>query len=144
MGITFHSEHTGFRLTQKERLKKWIGSVILEGKKRPEKIAFIFTSNESLREINRTYLNHNYFTDVITFGYGEEDRISGDIFISVEQVKMNAGEYGITFGEELRRVMIHGILHLMGFDDRNKKERDRMRELEDEALILWNQEKGNG
>ena len=87
--------------------------------------------------MNREYLNHNYFTDVITFDYTERGIISGDVFISVEQVIANAASYDTEPDEELRRVMVHGVLHLMGFRDGTEKEREEMRKLEDEALLLW-------
>ncbi len=87
--------------------------------------------------MNREYLNHDYFTDVITFDYSEESVISGDIFISVDQVKINAGIFNEAFEEELKRVMIHGVLHLIGFDDATDEEKAGMRKLENEALHLW-------
>lgn len=137
MGISFHSEFPGFQITHKRRIRSWITQQILDRGKKPAEIAFIFTSNEDLKKINRTYLNHNYFTDVITFGYGDEDHISGDIFISVEEVQINAGRFGTHFEEEMRRVMIHGILHLLGYRDGNDKEREKMKKMEEDALILW-------
>ncbi len=87
--------------------------------------------------MNKEYLNHNYFTDVITFDYTEGDVVSGDVFISIDQVRENALVYGVPEEDELRRVMVHGILHLMGFNDASKEEKDTMRELENEALNLW-------
>jgi len=87
--------------------------------------------------MNKSYLNHNQFTDVITFDYSDDDQISGDIFISVEQVKENAVLYKTNGEDELRRVMVHGVLHLMGFDDGTETERKVMREMENEALHLW-------
>lgn len=87
--------------------------------------------------MNRAYLNHNYFTDVITFDYSGEGILSGDIYISVEQVFLNADDYGSEASEELRRVMIHGILHLAGYGDSTVEERKKMRKLENEALNLW-------
>jgi rRNA maturation RNase YbeY len=98
---------------------------------------FIFTSNEQIKLMNLEYLNHNYFTDVITFDYTEGNIISGDIFISIEQVKENAGLYKTELMDELRRVMIHGVFHLMGFQDSNEEERLTMREKENDALHLW-------
>ena len=87
--------------------------------------------------MNREYLNHNYHTDVITFDYTDEDIISGDVFISVEQVKKNAHFYRVDAEEEIRRVMIHGVLHLMGYMDSSSEEKEIMREKENEALNLW-------
>lgn len=137
MEISFHSEIPGFQIKQKKRLREWIRQQILLHEKDPDAIALIFISNEEIRKINRSYLNHNYYTDVITFEYGEGNRISGDIFISMEQVKYNAREYGVSIDEELRRVMIHGVLHLLGYHDNSEEERVHMRKLEEEALFLW-------
>ena len=87
--------------------------------------------------MNREYLNHNYFTDVITFDYTDDNITSGDIFISMDQVKKNAKFYAVEDEEELRRVMIHGVLHLLGFKDDSSDEKETMREKENEALHLW-------
>ncbi len=103
----------------------------------PDALSFIFTSNERLRLMNQEFLNHNYFTDVITFDYSEGNTISGDVFISIEQVKLNAERYGVSAEEEQRRVMIHGVLHLMGYGDASDEEKQIMRKKENEALNLW-------
>jgi len=87
--------------------------------------------------MNRDYLNHNHFTDVITFDYSDGDVISGDIFISIEQVEENASFYNVSQSEELRRVIIHGVFHLLGFGDKTPLEKESMRKLENEALHLW-------
>jgi rRNA maturation RNase YbeY len=137
VGFSFHSEQVKFDINQKLRHKAWIRNCIHLQNKNPGEIAFIFTSNERILELNRSYLNHNDFTDVITFDYSSGDRVSGDIFISVEEVKKNAAFYEVDVEHELRRVMIHGIFHLLGFDDRTEKEAREMREMEDEALHLW-------
>jgi rRNA maturation RNase YbeY len=137
VGISFHNEGISFQLKEKNRHKKWIRECIQSHQKIPGKIAYVFTSNEQLRLMNREYLNHNYFTDVITFDYTEEKCVSGDIFISVEQVVLNAETFGTDAEDELRRVMIHGVLHLMGHTDSTKSEKEEMRNLENEALLLW-------
>ena len=87
--------------------------------------------------MNREYLNHNYFTDVITFDYTDETSVSGDIFISIDQVHENAGLYRVTKEDELRRVVIHGVLHLLGFSDSDEEGEKEMRQLENDALHLW-------
>ena len=137
MAVTFHNDGITFQLKERNRHKRWISGSVRAKEKTPGEITIIFTSNERLRLMNREYLNHNYFTDVITFDYTERGIISGDIFISVEQVIANAASHGTKPEEELRRVMIHGVLHLMGFRDSTDKEREEMRKLEDEALLLW-------
>ena len=137
MSVSFHTEAIQFDLEQKIRHKGWIKNCIKTHKKLPGNISFIFTSNEHLKLMNNDYLNHNYFTDVITFDYSEEDFVSGDVFISVDQVKENARFYKEEPGHELRRVMIHGVLHLLGFRDSDADEKKIMHELENEALHLW-------
>ncbi len=137
MVISFHSDGIQYDLKQKIRHKQWIRKTIISHKKIPGNLNFVFTSNEQLRLMNREYLNHNYFTDVITFDYTDLDLTAGDIFISMDQVKKNAEFYRVGLEEELRRVMIHGVLHLVGFKDSSSAEIRSMREKENEALHLW-------
>jgi rRNA maturation RNase YbeY len=137
VAVTFHNVEISFHLEEKIRLKKWIQQFIESHQKIPGEIAFIFTTNEHLKLMNRDYLNHNYYTDVITFDYTRELVIAGDIFISVEQVAINADTYKTDRMEELRRVMIHGVFHLLGFGDLTEEEQEEMRKMENEALHLW-------
>mgnify|MGYP001826648405 CR=1 FL=1 len=137
MAIRFHSLKISYNLKSKNLHKSWIRSCIDSMGKSCGELSFIFTSNLSLREMNRKYLNHDYFTDVITFDYSEDALISGDIFISIDQVKINAGIFRTEEDEELRRVMIHGVLHLLGFQDSTDAEKAQMRKLENDALHLW-------
>ena len=137
MPVTFHSEKTHFKLGQKLQHKRWINLWVESQDADCGQLSFVFTSNKHLRLINQQYLNHNSYTDVITFDYTEEGLISGDIFISIDQVRINAGIYGTEEGEELRRVMIHGVNHLLGYGDGNDEERETMRQLENDALHLW-------
>ena len=137
MPVTFHTEKTHFKLGQKLQHKRWVNHWIESQEAVCGKLSFIFTSNEHLRLINKEYLNHNYYTDVISFNYAEDELISGDIFISVDQVRINAASYDTEEGEELRRVMVHGVNHLLGYDDGNDEEREIMRKMENDALHLW-------
>ena len=137
MAIQFHSLQIKFDLKNKNLHKSWIKKCIDSYARIPGAISCIFTSNPTLREMNRDYLNHDYFTDVITFDYSEGDLVSGDVFISIDQVQINAGFYNERFDEELKRVMIHGVLHLIGFGDKTEQEKDRMRKMENDALHLW-------
>ena len=137
MPLTFHTEKTKFNLRQKLLHKRWINQWINSHEAVCGELSIIFTSNKHIRLINQKYLNHDYNTDVITFDYGDENTISGDVFISVEEVKINAQSYQVDQDEELRRVMIHGVNHLLGFDDSNDEERRIMRQMENEALHLW-------
>jgi len=135
--ITFHGEEIRFELKQKIFHKKWIRYWLESHHLQPGALSFIFTSNERLKLMNQEFLNHNYFTDVITFDYSEGKSISGDVFISIEQVRLNAKEYTVSVEEEQRRVMIHGVLHLMGYTDASDEEKQIMRKKENEALHLW-------
>jgi rRNA maturation RNase YbeY len=135
--IQFHNADTSFRLRRLRAHRRWIEGCIERYGKQAGAINFIFTSNPYLREINREYLNHNYFTDVITFDYSDGHLLSGDVFISLEKVKENARNFGQSMPQELRRVMIHGVLHLAGYKDASEDEKEVMRNMENEALHLW-------
>lgn len=137
MPVTFHTEHLEFSLKQKLRHKRWIKLWIESQQAICGNIAFVFTSNKQIKLINQEYLNHNYFTDVITFDYTNGKKISGDIFVSIDEVGINAKKYNTKEEEELRRVMIHGVIHLLGHNDESEVERESMRKLENEALHLW-------
>jgi probable rRNA maturation factor len=137
VAIRFHSQGVKFDLQNKNLHKSWIKSNIIAHKRITGSLNFIYISNPGLREMNMEYLNHDYYTDVITFDYTEGDIISGDIFISIDQVRLNAGAYGKSFEDELRRVMVHGVLHLIGFGDANVPEKEMMLKMENEALHLW-------
>jgi len=144
VNITFHSEEIRFELKEKIVHKKWIRYWLESHQLHPGALSFIFTSNERLKLMNQEFLNHNYFTDVITFDYSEGNCVSGDVFISIEQVRLNAREYEVSVEEEQRRVMIHGVLHLMGYADASDEEKKIMREKENEALHLWLKLSTNG
>jgi probable rRNA maturation factor len=135
--VTFHTEKSQFNLRQKLLHKQWIKQWLDSQDAVCGKLSFIFTTNKHLKLINQKYLNHNYYTDVISFDYSEGVKISGDIFISIEQVRINAGTYGAEEEEELRRVMVHGVNHLLGYGDGNEEERGIMRQMENDALHLW-------
>jgi rRNA maturation RNase YbeY len=134
--VYFHSENTKFKFTRKRICKIWIKEIIESYRKSLGTVNIIFTSNSYLLEINQKYLNHNYFTDVITFDYSESLLISGDVFVSIDQVKVNSKDMASSFESELLRVIVHGVLHLLGFKDSNEEETQQIREKEDEALLL--------
>jgi rRNA maturation RNase YbeY len=131
MAILFFNEDIKFNLTQKKLLKNWIKQVIANENKACDSINFIFTSDKFLLEINKKFLSHNYFTDIVTFNYCTNNLISGDIYISLETVKNNSIRFNVSIIEELYRVMVHGVLHLIGYDDSNELEKSIMREKED-------------
>jgi rRNA maturation RNase YbeY len=134
--IDFHTEDLKFHFKGKRKYRKWIDKIVQTEGKTTGTIVFIFCSNRYIRSINSKYLNHNYFTDVITFDYVEGNTVSGDIFVSVEQVRLNSEEYKTGCVQELERVMIHGILHLIGYGDKTNKEQKIMRRKEDAALEM--------
>lgn len=137
MSVSFHTEKSNFNLVQKLQHKRWINQWIESQEAVCGNLSFIFTTNKQIKLINQKYLNHNYFTDVITFDYTEDNTISGDIFISVDQVTINAENYGTDREDEIRRVMIHGVIHLLGYNDESDVESAAMRKMENEALHLW-------
>lgn len=116
------------------QIKSWVERIIHKENRKLGKIEIIITSDEQLLAINRTYLNHNYFTDIITFDNNKKDIVYGNIFISIERIKENAHKYQVTIKREMYRVISHGILHLLGYNDRNEKEKYMMRKKEDKYL----------
>lgn len=133
--IQFFSEGTSFILKNKNAIRSWLIRAINEENKKPWYINFIFCKDDYLLELNKIYLNLTTLTDILTFPYAEQpDIISGDIFISVERVEENAENFGEPKARELRRVMIHGVLHLMGYKDKTVLEKKTMREKENYYL----------
>jgi rRNA maturation RNase YbeY len=134
--INFFNEDIEFPDIDISSYIKWIGKIINQYNYTTGDINYIFCSNKYILQINKKYLNHNYFTDIITFNYNENNIINSDIFISIETVNENADCYNTTFYNELSRVIIHGILHLIGFDDKTKEDQAIMTQKENEALSL--------
>ena len=138
MAIQF-SFQTNYPLKSRTKIKQWIKQVIEAKGKKTGNITYIFCDDEYLLEVNKQYLQHDYYTDVITFDYVENDLISGDIFISTDRERENALAFGSSETEELHRVIIHGALHLLGLKDKSEKEASQMRQAENEALKLLNE-----
>lgn len=136
MAISFANIDVEFNLEQKLRLKRWINAVAQLHERKVGNISYGFCSDTHIIEANRQYLQHDYFTDIITFDYSEGNTISGDLLISLDTVKSNAVQFNSDFTTELHRVMIHGVLHLLGFKDSTDNEQVEMRKREDEALNL--------
>lgn len=135
MGISFAFQ-TNCSLKKRTILKQWIKAIVENNKKEVGEISYIFCSDEQLLEINKEFLNHDYYTDIITFDYSETDVVSGDLFISIERIKDNAKTLKTSYQEELHRVIIHGVLHLLGYKDKTEEESENMRKLEDECLLI--------
>lgn len=135
--IHYFSEDIAFNLKDKRKINSWIKKTIEMENFNPGDINFIFCSDTYLLELNKEYLNHHTLTDIITFDSSdEENTISGDIFISIDRIKENAETLNVNFTTELHRVIIHGILHLCGYTDKSKDEKQAMREKEDHYLSL--------
>ncbi|MDO9186149.1 MAG: rRNA maturation RNase YbeY [Bacteroidia bacterium] len=135
--INLQTESIKFTLKNKTLLKQWIKEVIEKKKRKAGEITFVFCNDDYLLNINKQYLNHDTFTDIITFDYSKEDSkqpISGDIFISIERVEENALKYSKTFENELHRVIIHGVLHLLGYTDKTKIAKEEMTKQENLCL----------
>lgn len=138
MAIQFFNEDVDFKLPSFEKSTTWISKVIEHHNFELEELTYIFCSDEHLLSINKEYLNHDYYTDVITFDNSPPDTaiIFSDIFISIDRVQENAQDQNISFEDELDRVMIHGLLHLLGFKDKSEAEEKEMRQAEDQMLSL--------
>lgn len=133
--INFHLEIEGFSLENEDFLSQWLIGVCKKEGKALSVLNYVFCSDDFLLDINRKYLDHDYYTDIISFPL-KTDPIEGDIFISVDRVAENAKEYGVDFQMELQRVMVHGLLHFLGYDDHSEEEVKMMREKENEYLSL--------
>ncbi len=138
MSIRFASQDIDFELLEAEKVKNWISQVIQLRGKRVGNISYLFCDDEYLLGVNQQYLNHDTYTDIITFDYVAADLISGDIMISIDRVGENASQFEVPFGQELHRVIIHGVLHLLGQGDKSDDEAAEMRRQEEESLALWN------
>src|SRR5574344_3126929 len=134
MSITYHTEGVNMPNIKRQATSQWIKSVASSYGKKVGEIAYIFCSDKKILEVNRQYLKHDYYTDIITFDYTEDNKISGDIFISLETVKSNSEQFGTDYYDELSRVIIHGILHLCGFKDKEPSAKAKMTDEENKAL----------
>ncbi len=134
MNITFQAEGIDFPKIEKAKLSEWIKNVAQKYDKQVGEISYLFCDDEKILEVNREYLDHDFYTDIITFDYSEDNTISGDILISLQTVESNSQMYKTEYLEELHRVIIHGILHLCGLKDSTLEDETMMRKAEDDAL----------
>ncbi|MGM9674032.1 MAG: rRNA maturation RNase YbeY [Bacteroidaceae bacterium] len=135
--ITYNTENVGMPPIKRRLTSQWVKQVAQSYGRRVGEIAYVFVDDEEILRVNRQYLQHDYYTDIITFDYCEGDTISGDLFISLDTVRSNAEELGVAYDQELRRVIIHGILHLCGIGDKAPGEREIMEAAENKALESW-------
>ena len=134
--ITYQTDGTRMPDIKKRPTTAWIRAVAATYGKKVGDVNYIFCDDERILEVNREYLQHDYYTDIITFDYTEDDTISGDLFISLDTVRSNSEQVGATYEQELHRVIIHGILHLCGIDDKGPGEREIMEAAENKALSM--------
>jgi probable rRNA maturation factor len=135
--FTFHSEETSYTVKNRLKIKSWLRSVIAQEKKQCGDISIIHCSDEYLLRMNQTHLAHDYYTDIITFDYSNNEIVSGDLFISIERVTENALKNNVSVELENLRVMVHGILHLLGYQDKTVDKKRKMTALEDHYLSLY-------
>ena len=135
-----YTYETDFELDNETLFSDWIAQVILSENKKEGDINYIFCDDEFILNINKQYLDHDYYTDIISFDYSVGNELHGDIFVSVDRVRDNAQDFNVTFDEELKRVIIHGILHYCGYKDKSKEDEVIMRNKEDEKIKLFHVE----
>lgn len=140
MAISFYAEDIELPALREEAISNWIRRVAETYGKKTGDISYIFCSDEKILEVNRQYLQHDYYTDIITFDYTGGNKISGDLFISLDTVKTNSEKFQTPYNEELHRTIIHGILHLCGINDKGPGEREIMEENENKALAILPEE----
>ena len=136
MAVSYQTDGVKMPAIKKRETTAWIKAVAASYGKKVGEIAYIFCSDEKILEVNRQYLQHDYYTDIITFDYCEGKTISGDLFISLDTVKTNAEQFNATYENELHRTIIHGILHLCGINDKGPGEREIMEAAENKALSM--------
>lgn len=136
MRISFHYDIEKFRLRNSKIIKKIAGRIVGDAGMKAGIVDVIITGDEKVYEINREFLGHDYLTDIITFDYKKGNTVNGEIYISADRVKENAGKFGVSSGAEMRRVIFHGFLHLCGYDDRTAGEKKKMTEMEEMYLAL--------
>ena len=136
MAVSFYTEGVDLPAINKTIIRNWVKQVAELHGKRVGEISYIFCDDEKILEVNRQYLQHDYYTDIITFDYTEGNKIAGDLFISLDTVRTNAEQFGQEYNTELHRVIIHGVLHLCGINDKGPGEREVMEAEENKALAL--------
>ena len=134
--INFLSEGIEFKLKNQNKLKDWIKGVIKSEKRNLSSLVYVFCPDSYLLSINQDYLKHKTLTDIVTFDYSDGGDVDGEIYISIERVRENASEFKRSFEEELHRVMIHGVLHILGFKDKTPSQKSIMRKKEEACLSL--------
>ena len=144
MNIKFFYDRIKFRIKRSGEIRKFLEKVITEENKTPSDLNFIFTSDDVILGINKEFLKHNYFTDVITFDNGDKGTVGGEVYISIDTLRRNTKLYRVSLGEEVVRVLIHGTLHLCGYLDKDDKSRDKMFRKQEFLVKRFENKKENG
>lgn len=137
--ISFNYE-LEFQLDNEEQFSNWISRVIVSENKKEGDINYIFCDDDYLLDINQQYLNHDTLTDIISFDYSVGNELHGDVFVSIERVRENATDFEVSFEEELKRVLVHGVLHYCGYKDKTEQDEQLMRQKEDEKILMFHVE----
>ena len=135
--IHFYTEKITFKIPSPRKTVNWLNAICLLEKRELGSLIYVFCSDKFLLELNKQYLGHKTYTDILSFDYGEGKKVEGEIFISISRVKENARNYGQVFDVELRRVIAHGLLHFLGYRDKKSSEKVQMRRKEEACLSLW-------
>lgn len=135
--VTFLSKGIPFKLPQSRKTSQWLGVIAAREGKTIESLTYVFASDPFVADLNKKYLRHNTFTDILTFDYSEEGPLVGEIYISIPRVRENARSFKQPFPQELRRVMAHGLLHILGYKDKTQGQVAQMRRKEEACLSLW-------
>ena len=137
MAVQFFSDGVSFQPDHKRKISHWLKQVAHKEKKKTGQLRYVFVSDEMILDINKKFLQHNNYTDIITFDDSTDDTISGEMYVSIDTVRSNANDYRVEFHNELLRVMLHGVLHLCGYKDNTASEQQDMRAAEDRYLGEW-------
>lgn len=141
--ITYQADGVPFPEIHRRLTTHWLRAVAATYGRKIGEVGYEFCDDRKILDVNRQYLNHDYYTDIITFDYDEGNTINGDIFISLDTVRSNSQDQHTTYEEELRRVIVHGVLHLCGINDKGPGEREIMEAAEDKALTMWRSMQNN-
>ena len=135
--IQFFSELPNFKSPSPRKTSAWLGSVCKREHRRLKSLAYVFCSDEYLYSLNKQFLKHSTYTDILSFDYSQDDSVVGEIYISIPRVQENSEKYKQGFDQELRRVMVHGLLHFLGYKDKGPRQKAQMRRKEEACLSLW-------
>ena len=138
--ISFGTKNVDMPLLDISKTEIWLNEVAATHNRKIRNLNYLFCDDEEILKVNKEFLHHDYFTDIITFDYSNKDKVGGDIFISLDTVKSNSEKFGVSYQSELLRVIVHGLLHLCGIDDKGTGQRAIMEKYEDDALRLYNRE----